>query len=289
MGFASWMKNLLGGGGDEKKAPEVEITHGLNFQSVISVHMGWRKRLADVIKGVSKEKLSVAQVGASDQCALGKWLNGSVKDEYAGSSEFQALVAEHARFHQAAGQILQLAQAGQKKEAEQLLAAGDFPKLSTSLVMRLGNLYRGFTGHAIEENALAAEDEDSGADDEVAGLNFRSVVDAHLSWRSRLADVINGKSNEKLEVAKVGADDQCALGKWIKGPIKDQFAGDAAFQTLISDHARFHQIAGQVLQQAQSGQTAQAQQMLNDREFVGLSRKLCTELLNLHSALSKRG
>ena len=54
MGFGSWMKNLLGGGGDEKKAPEVEITHGLNFQSVISVHMGWRKRLSDVIKGALK-------------------------------------------------------------------------------------------------------------------------------------------------------------------------------------------------------------------------------------------
>ena len=287
MGFGSWMKNLLGGGGDEKKAPEVEITHGLNFQSVISVHMGWRKRLSDVIKGVSKEKLSVAQVGASDQCALGKWLNGSVKDEYANSPDFQALVAEHARFHQAAGQILQLAQAGKKQDAEKLLLTGDFPKLSTSLVMRLGNLYRGFTGHAIQEPA-AEEDDDSGADDEVAGLNFRSVVDAHLAWRSRLADVINGKSNEKLEVAKVGADDQCALGKWIKGPIKDQFVGDSAFQTLVTDHARFHEIAGQVLQQAQGGQTAQAQQLLNDREFVGLSRKLCTQLLNLHQTLSKK-
>ena len=287
MGFASWMKNLLGGGGDEKKAPAVEITHGLNFQSVISVHMGWRKRLADVVKGISKEKLSVAQVGASDQCELGRWLNGPVKDEYASSSEFQALVAEHARFHQAAGQILQLAQAGQKKEAEQLLAAGDFPKLSTSLVMRLGNLYRGFTGHTIEESAIAVE-EDAGADDEVAGLNFRSVVDSHLSWRTRLADVINGKSNEKLEPAVVGADDQCRLGKWLKGPIKDQFASDPEFQTLLAEHARFHEIAGQVLQRAQSGQTAQAQQQLNDREFVGLSRSLCTKLLNMHQKLSKR-
>ena len=285
MGFASWMKSMLGGG--ENKAPEVEITHGLNFQSVISVHMGWRKRLSDVVKGISKEKLSVAQVGASDQCELGRWLNGPVKDEYASSSEFQALVKEHAQFHQAAGQILQLAQAGKKQEAEKLLAAGDFPKLSTSLVVRLGNLYRGFTGHAIEESAIAPE-EDAGADDEVAGLNFRSVVDAHLSWRTRLADVINGKSNEKLEPAIVGADDQCRLGKWLKGPIKDQFANDPEFQTLLAEHARFHQIAGQVLQQAQSGQTQQAQQMLNDREFTGLSRTLCTRLLNLHQSLSKK-
>lgn len=276
MGFGSWVKGLLGG----KGAPGGEEVKGLNFHSAIAAHMLWRRRLDDVVNGKSNEHLTVAQVGAHDQCVLGKWLNGPIKNEYASNPEFQQLVREHARFHECAAQILQQAQTGRTQEAKQLLTGGDFPKLSRSVCGRLGNLYQGITGQVIED--------DDDANDEVAGLNFRSVLDSHMSWRQRLGDVINGVSNERLTVAQVGAPDQCRLGQWLQGPIKNQYASDPEFQALVQEHKRFHECAGRVLQAAQQGQKEDAQKMLIGAEFVGLSRSLCSRLLSLHSNLTRR-
>ena len=160
------------------------------------------------------------------------------------------------------------------------MLTGDFAKLSRSVCARLGNLYQGITGQAIDDG----DDSDS----EVAGLNFRSVLDSHMSWRQRLGDVINGVSDEQLTVAQVGAPDQCRLGQWLLGPIKDQYAGDPEFDALVQEHKRFHECAGRVLHAAQQGQKEDAQKMLIGAEFVGLSRSLCSRLLALHSDLTKR-
>lgn len=279
MGFGSWVKSLLG----SKGAPGGEEVKGLNFHSAIGAHMLWRRRLSDVINGASNERLVPAQVGAADQCVLGKWLNGPIRDDYADSSEFQALVQEHASFHECASRILQKALAGQKQDAQQMLTGGEFQQLSSSVCVRLGRLYQGITGHALEDEA-----DDDGVEDEIAGLNFRNVLDSHMSWRQRLSDVINGKSDEQLSVAVVGADNQCRLGKWLQGPIKNEFAGDPEFQALVREHARFHECAGQVLQHAQAGRKNEAQKLLAGGEFVELSRLLCSRLLKLHQQLGKR-
>ncbi len=279
MGFGSWMKNLLLG----KGAPADEEIRGLNFHSVIGHHLQWRQRLSNVIEGKSNERLSISVVGADDQCRLGKWLKGPIRQEYANNPEFQTLLREHARFHECAAQVLQEAQNGRMQEAKELLVRGEFPELSRSLCTRLGRLYQALSGKTLD-----VEDELSSANEEVEGLNFRSAVDAHMSWRQRLADVVSGKSSEQLSVAQLAASDKCILGKWLHGAMHKRYEKDPEFQALLREHARFHECAAKVLQEAQSGRTKEAQALLNGREFLELSRSLCNRLLNLYNALSKR-
>ena len=61
--------------------------------------------------------------------------------------------------------------------------------------------------------ATAGGGEDKGA--EVAGLNFKTAVDAHMKWKVRLESYISGTSTEQLKVEvvsrKAGAERTCAF------------------------------------------------------------------------------
>lgn len=90
-------------------------------KTAIDSHMKWKERLRDYITGASTEDLKVDNVSRDDLCTLGLWLKADGKQHHAASPAFQALQAAHARFHQCAGQVLDLAQKGQKDAALRLL------------------------------------------------------------------------------------------------------------------------------------------------------------------------
>ena len=73
----------------------------------------------------------------------------------------------------------------------------------------------------------------------VAGLNFRTAIEAHQKWKMRLQDVIEMRSQEKLDPKVVCLDNQCDLGKWIHGAGGAQFSGDPQFADLRNKHAYF--------------------------------------------------
>ena len=68
-------------------------------------------------------------------------------------------------------------------------------------------------GDSAAEHLPVVTGEDRGA--ELAGLNFKTAVDAHMKWKVRLESYIGGTSTEQLKVEVVSRDDQCPLGKWI--------------------------------------------------------------------------
>jgi hypothetical protein len=101
----------------------------------------------------------------------------------------------------------------------------------------------------------------------------------------RLADVIAGRSEEKLEVATVCRDDQCVLGKWIHGAGKAKYGSSDVFTELRDTHAHFHKCASQVLGEAQKGNREQAQKLLNAGEYVSVSEKVKRLLVRLYVQL----
>lgn len=103
---------------------------------------------------------------------------------------------------------------------------------------------------------------DQGETAEVAGLNFQEAVAAHQKWKTRLQASIDGTSQEKLDPAVVGRDDQCVLGKWIHGQGQATFGGRAEFDQLREAHANFHRIAGSVLADVYADRKEQARQAL---------------------------
>ncbi|MDJ0863792.1 MAG: CZB domain-containing protein [Gammaproteobacteria bacterium] len=113
---------------------------------------------------------------------------------------------------------------------------------------------------------------------EVAGLDFKGAIDAHMKWKGRLNRYCAGTSSEALDAGVVAQDDQCVLGKWIYGEGLASYGGEQLFKELKAVHARFHASAGQIVAEVDKGNPALAQDLLNKGDYPKLSRDI-THLL----------
>jgi hypothetical protein len=120
-------------------------------------------------------------------------------------------------------------------------------------------------------------------DKEAAGLNFKLAIEAHQKWKRRLLDVIDGNSDETLQVEVVSRDDQCLLGKWIHGTGSLKFRSTEPFIRLKHNHARFHECAGHVLQMAQAGEQTAAASELKDGDYALISQEVVRDLVAVYT------
>ncbi|MBZ0106225.1 MAG: CZB domain-containing protein [Sulfuricella denitrificans] len=112
-------------------------------------------------------------------------------------------------------------------------------------------------------------------------LDFMGAIEAHIRWKVRLESYISGESNEQLDPAVVGKDDQCALGKWIHGPGGAKYDGLPVFQSLRETHAGFHQCAAQVIESVDAGDIEKAGEILSRGCYARHSNKVKAELARL--------
>jgi hypothetical protein len=117
---------------------------------------------------------------------------------------------------------------------------------------------------------MAADDKSA----ELAGLNFKTAVDAHMKWKVRLESYISGTSTEDLKVEVVSRDDQCPLGKWIYDKGGEKFGYSETFFDMKAHHAHFHRCAGAVLAAAQAGDTVNAQKLLQGGDYMKASERV---------------
>lgn len=117
--------------------------------------------------------------------------------------------------------------------------------------------------------------------EELAGLNFKTAIDAHLHWKKRLEHIIKDQDSERPEVAIVSADNQCTLGKWIYH--KGIYLAEAdEILTLKSTHAKFHQEAGKILALTYEGKKQEALILLSSSDYSKLSMQIKKQLLKLY-------
>ncbi len=136
---------------------------------------------------------------------------------------------------------------------------------------------------ATATSAAAAKEEDG----VVAGLNFKTAIDAHMKWKIRLQQYVQGQSEEDLKVEAVSRDDQCLLGKWIQSVGSERFGGLREFQEMKMEHARFHLCAGDVLACAQAGDGEGAMQKLHSGDYVRASERVKLHLARLYVQVSQ--
>ncbi len=89
----------------------------------VAAHAGWQRRLREAIDTGSSD-VNGSTAARDNVCEFGKWLHGGVPAAHAQSPQHQTCLELHACFHKAAAEVLRLALAGHKDEAEQLLEAG---------------------------------------------------------------------------------------------------------------------------------------------------------------------
>ncbi len=116
----------------------------------------------------------------------------------------------------------------------------------------------------------------------VAGLDFKSAIDAHMKWKVRLERCLENDNEENLQVDVVGRDDQCVLGKWIHGIGFERFGHLPEFQEVKQEHARFHLCAGDVLSCCLAGDKEGAAQKLRSGDYTRASEKVKLYLARLY-------
>lgn len=121
---------------------------------------------------------------------------------------------------------------------------------------------------------------------ELAGLNLRQVMDAHTAWKGRLQKVLDGTSDEDLDIATASEDCHCFLGKWIYSEGKKLYGNLSEYESLRTAHAKFHVCAGEVLTQHKLGNHAESANLLNTK-FRSASNRNQLELVSLFTAAKR--
>ncbi len=141
-------------------------------------------------------------------------------------------------------------------------------------------------GEADAPDVEPATEEGQGA--VLGGLNFMTAIDAHMKWKTRLENYIQGNSKEDLRVDAICRDDQCTLGQWIHGTGGEQFARMDIFGEMKAQHAHFHACAGRVLTVAQLGRKDDALRMLQQGDYVRASERVKMLLAKLYVQIVER-
>jgi methyl-accepting chemotaxis protein len=117
----------------------------MNLDEAIQAHAAWKIKLTGYLRKCDGS-LNPAEVGAENRCALGQWLCDEGR-QYASLPEYRRLIADHARFHRAAGAIVERANRGQASAPEAMLGAdSDYGAASKSVVKAIMDLKKKVAG-----------------------------------------------------------------------------------------------------------------------------------------------
>jgi methyl-accepting chemotaxis protein len=104
----------------------------------------------------------------------------------------------------------------------------------------------------------------------VEGIDVDAIIDGHRQWKVKLRNAI--ENGDKVDAVTLARDDCCALGKWIYAD-GQRLTGRASFTALVTNHARFHKVAGEVGQLINAGRNTEAEDALApNTEFTSATR-----------------
>ena len=122
------------------------------FDRAIAAHARWKYRLFQAIN-TGQSDWTVSQVQLDSKCEFGEWLNSRPPAE-ANSERCEEIRSLHAQFHAAASEVLALALAGRKEEAQAAIALGSpFAAVSAELTMALSDWKESVTGPSAPEHS----------------------------------------------------------------------------------------------------------------------------------------
>lgn len=99
----------------------------------VRAHTRWIKALMDYMEDGKDARASI--IMDDHVCEIGRWLEGEGK-KFSGHPEFARLKEVHVRFHRAAGEVIRLVDAGERRAAYNAMRTdGAFARLSTALLL----------------------------------------------------------------------------------------------------------------------------------------------------------
>lgn len=110
-------------------------------------------------------------------------------------------------------------------------------------------------------------------------MNFDDAVAAHIKWKVRLNQFIDGTSTEQLKSETICKDNLCDLGKWIYGD-GAKFNKLTHYKDLVGKHANFHRCAADVVRKVEGNDRAGARSLLGG-QFAAASRETVAAIMEL--------
>ncbi|HEY1809034.1 MAG TPA: methyl-accepting chemotaxis protein [Acidobacteriaceae bacterium] len=118
---------------DDTSGPIAAGQQAMNFDRSIEAHVRWKSKLARYIARPD-HSLDPATAAQDSSCDLGKWLHGEGR-RFGGTPEYARLLAEHTRFHRAAGDIIRRADTGQQVSEDVALGGqSEFAQASGAVI-----------------------------------------------------------------------------------------------------------------------------------------------------------
>lgn len=115
-------------------------------------------------------------------------------------------------------------------------------------------------------------------------MNFDDAVAAHVKWKDRLNQFIDGTSVEQLKSDVVCKDNMCDLGKWIYGE-GASFKAKSNYTALVNKHAHFHVCASDVVKKVEGNDKSGAKSLL-DGAFAAASAETVSAIMALKQEAS---
>ena len=109
--------------------------------------------------------------------------------------------------------------------------------------------------------------------------HFDDAIAAHVKWKIRLSQFIDGTGTEQLDSTTVCKDNLCALGKWIYGD-GEKHKNALHYGNLVTKHANFHRCAGDVVKKVEFHDKTGAMSLLNG-EFAAAAKETVTAIMDL--------
>lgn len=111
-------------------------------------------------------------------------------------------------------------------------------------------------------------------DQKVLADQIEQAKAAHESWKGKLQAAVETGALPK-PAKDISCDDQCSFGKWLHG-LKDDTGVKMSlgFRKVMTSHAEFHQIAGDIASCIEAGDKFGAQTRLNGTRFAEKTQEL---------------
>ena len=119
-------------------------------------------------------------------------------------------------------------------------------------------------------------------------MDFDQAIATHTNWKVTLRWMINGR--QPLDEEKLGRDDACEIGQWLKGEGQRRYGDFPAFRIALREHAHFHLICADVVRYVRQGKLESANAMLAaDGEFTRASESTVSAIRSLKAQVEEAG
>ena len=118
-------------------------------------------------------------------------------------------------------------------------------------------------------------------------MNFDRAVVAHTDWKAKLRAYL-ATPDGSLSAPDIARDNNCVLGTWLSGE-GAKYSHLPEFESVRSQHARFHQAAAEIVRKVDSGLRLAEEVVLGTKsEFSSASADVVNAIMSLKTEVAKK-